>query len=51
MLCERWLREDDDVQTRSGDPSWSSLVTAMHEIGANGLARKIEEEKINLVQF
>ena len=51
VLCERWLREDDDVQTRSGDPSWSSLAKAMCRIGANGLARKIEKEKINLVLF
>ena len=51
VLCERWLREDDDVQTRSGDPSWSSLAKAMRRIGANGLARKIEKEKINLVLF
>ena len=46
-LYERWLREDDDVHKTSGDPSWTSLARAMRGIRANGLAAKIEKEKIN----
>ena len=43
-LCERWLREDDDVYLASGTPTWSSLVTALRSIGASGVANRIERE-------
>ena len=44
QLCEQWLREDHDVRPTSGPPTWSSLVKALKEVGANGVARKIEQE-------
>ena len=47
-LCERWLREDDDVHHTSGPPTWSSLVTALRNIGANGVATSIEQQKLDL---
>ena len=46
-LCERWLREDDDVHQTSGTPTWSSLATALRNIGASGMAKSIEKEKMH----
>ena len=43
-LCERWLRENDDVLQTSGIPTWISLVRPLRSIGANGLANRIERE-------
>ena len=37
-----WRREDDDVITTSGRPSWLSLVKALEEEGHNGVAAKIK---------
>ena len=50
-LCERWLREDDNVHQTSGLPTWSSLVRALRNIGANGIAARIEQEKLNMSNF
>ena len=50
-LYQRWIREDDDVQRVSGDPSWLSLAKAMRGIQANGLACKIEQDKINFYTY
>ena len=47
-LCERWLREDENVQQTSGTPTWRSLVTALRGIGATGVAECIERERQNL---
>ena len=44
-LCERWLREDDDVHSTSGAPTRQSLVKALRKIGANGVANSVEQEK------
>ena len=44
-LCIRWLREDDNVHQTSGIPTWSSLVRALRNIGANGVASSIEQDK------
>ena len=46
-LCERWLREDDDVHQTSGTPTWSILATALRKIGVGGVAKSIEKEKIH----
>ena len=43
-LCMRWLREDDDVHQTSGTPTWSSLATALRNIGASGVASSIEQK-------
>ena len=37
-----WRREDDDVITTSGRPSWLSLVKALEEEGHNGVAARIK---------
>ena len=47
-LCERWLREDDDVHQTSGPPTWSSLVRALRNIGATGVANRIEAKLVQL---
>ena len=49
-LCGRWLRGDDDVLQTSGTPTWSSLVRALRNIGASGVARSIEQERKWLVK-
>ena len=41
-LCMRWLREDDAVYRT---PTWNSLATALRNIGANGVASSIEQER------
>lgn len=46
-LCTSWLREDYEVQDASGSPTWRSLVKGLREVDANGVANKIEKEKIN----
>ena len=46
-LCIRWLRGDDDVHQTSGPPTWSSLVRALRNIGASGVASSIEQEKMH----
>ena len=43
VLAERWLREDDNVHTFSGTPSWGSLIKALRAVGANGVANEIED--------
>lgn len=47
-LCQSWLREDYEVHKVSGSPTWRSLVRALREVGATGIANKIEQEKITL---
>ena len=44
-MVEAWLRKDDNVLTRSGPPTWKSLVKALKDIGNNGIAEKIIHEK------
>ena len=36
-----WLREDDNVTTRSGPPSWTSLATALERVGHTAIASKV----------
>ena len=45
-LCQSWLREDFQVHKVSGSPTWNSLVEALRKVGANGVARKIEQAEI-----
>lgn len=39
-----WLRQEDNVMSKSGEPTWRSLVKALREVGQEGVARKIEQE-------
>ena len=47
-VLEAWLREQDKVGQKSGPPTWRSLVNALKndQLGQNGIARKIEEDKL-----
>ena len=47
-MCERWLREDDKVHQTSGTPTWSSLATALRNIGASGVASSIDREILEI---
>ena len=38
-----WLRQDDLVLKNSGPPSWTSLATALKEIGHLSIAAKIRK--------
>ena len=42
-LISSWLREVDDVNERSGKPSWDSLAKALEEIGQNGIAKNVRD--------
>ena len=46
-MISLWLQEADQVATRSGVPTWRSLVKALrHELlGQNGIASRIATEK------
>ena len=39
-----WLRKDDNVMGRSGEPSWDSLCEALEAYGHNGIALRIKEK-------
>lgn len=43
MVCA-WLREDDNVLTCSGHPSWESLRVVMEARGHTGIAARIAKE-------
>ena len=45
-VVHSWLREDDNVSTTSGTPSWDSLAKALKEAGCDGVASKIKEGMI-----
>ena len=40
-MVHAWLRKDDDVLEKSGEPSWESLATALEAIGIKGTAENI----------
>ena len=40
-----WLRREDDVLSRSGEPTWGRLVEALERIGQRGVAEDIKKEK------
>ena len=44
-MSELWLQEDYNV-SKIGTPSWEGLVRALRSVGANGVANKVEREKI-----
>jgi len=41
-----WLRREDDVQQKTGIPTWRVLVMALNQQGQNGIASKISKAKI-----
>ena len=42
-MIQAWLNGDDDVTTRSGPPSWSSLATALERTGHTAIASKVRK--------
>ena len=44
-MVAAWLRQEDNVVRLSGEPSWRNLVKALREVGQEGIARKIEQER------
>ena len=43
-MVTAWLRQEDKVTSKSGKPTWRSLVKALREVGQEGVARKIEQK-------
>ena len=37
-MIASWLRREDDVLERSGEPTWNTLACKLKEIGQNGVA-------------
>ena len=44
-MVAAWLRREDDVLRESGEPTWTSLVEALEEIGQWGVAEDIKKIK------
>lgn len=42
-MVAAWLRREDGVLTKSGEPSWRMLVKALRTIHQEGIARNIEK--------
>ena len=40
-VVNSWLRQEDNVEDTSGEPSWETLAWALREIGQNGIRQKI----------
>lgn len=45
-VIESWLRMDDDVFTKSGEPTWSSLVVGLESVGHTILTDKIKSKRV-----
>ena len=39
-----WIQESYNVKDTSGTPTWKSLIKALKEVGANGIADRIYRE-------
>ena len=44
QMVAAWLNRQDDVLSRSGEPTWSRLADALREIGQTGLAEDIKRK-------
>jgi len=44
-MIAAWLRREDDVQQKTGIPTWRVLVMALNKQGQNGIASKISKAK------
>ena len=42
-LVDAWLKEMDNVEEKSGSPSWTSLISALESIGQGGVASTIKK--------
>ena len=47
-MLKAWLRGQDNVEKKSGPPTWRSLVKALRDatVRQNGIASKIERDKL-----
>ena len=43
-MVAAWLRREDNVINKSGEPTWRSLVQALKVVGQGGVANKIATE-------
>lgn len=41
-MVAAWLRQEDYVIEKSGDPTWNSLAKALKEIGQHGIAKQVK---------
>ena len=41
-MIAAWLRREDNVLERSGEPTWKSLIHCLQKIGQKGVAKSIE---------
>ena len=39
-----WIQEQQNVKEASGTPTWRSLTKALRQVGATGIADRIEKE-------
>ena len=44
-MVAAWLRRQEDVLERSGEPTYERLALALEEIGQNGLAQDVRKQK------
>ena len=44
-MVAAWLLRQEDVLRRSGEPTYERLAIALEEIGQNGLAKDVREQK------
>ena len=44
-MVSAWLRQEDDVIGRTGDPTWRTLANALDSIDQLGIAKKIRKEQ------
>ena len=42
-MVAAWLRREDYVLTKTGEPTWRSLIKALKKAGQEGVASDIEE--------
>ena len=42
-MVAAWLRREDYVLTKTGEPTWRSLIKALKKAGQKGVANDIEE--------
>ena len=43
-MTTAWLNREDDVLSRSGEPTWKKLVDALEETGQRGIAEDIKKK-------
>ena len=48
-VISAWLRAEDNVCIRSGEPSWESLAWALGDIGQTGIRNRILDARAVLI--